>query len=310
MNFFDELEKETADNKPIHDQDNFYDSLNSQTDPGLVISKPLDSIAVDLLSNSLKQLPRNSPFRKEVISVIRPAYGTNAIAAARLGMKENLIQRSSHVSLPETNLMSIKKQPNIHHYHPTVTVQLSLAKNALDDFVPFNSAHRRKFSCSLKSLYSRVVSQSKNLLPTVQPLSKKYFYKLVHEMKLSHQKTIQQCSYCNDLKEKSTLSSSRLAICLVHDYVREIQEEAYFFDKYQVQEGVFGKRIYGEVFSGSLLVTDYAVMKPSSSRHEDLIIHEYYRDESGILSSRGSSSLWSNESKVRIIIKCNQEFFG
>jgi hypothetical protein len=140
---------------------------------------------------------------------------------------------------------------------------------AIDDhLVPRDSSSKQKYHSTEKKLYSNY----KKLLPETQaPLNKSYFYELINDMKLTKVNQIQQCSYCFDLQNPSTLSATRLAQCLIHQYIKVQQSQSYWLDKNELSNGQFGKRIFGQVQTGVLLVVDYGVMKPSSSRHEDFV---------------------------------------
>jgi hypothetical protein len=78
------------------------------------------------------------------------------------------------------------------------------------------------------------------------------------------------------------LSSSRLAQCFIHHYIKNQQAQAYWLDKQELLEGKFGMRIFGEIFSGVLLV-DFGVMKPSSSRHEDFVCNILVKASNNII---------------------------
>lgn len=66
--------------------------------------------------------------------------------------------------------------------------------------------------------------------------------------------------------------------------------------------GIFGKRIFGEIHKGSLLVVDYGVIKPSSSRHEDFVIHVYTESEFTTLDSKSIHTIGSTDQKKELLV--------
>ena len=190
-----------------------------------------DTHAVDLLSSRMKEIPHNSSLRKELVSTVLPAYETGKEAASRLNCSESLVSRAKHFQ--HEPMMQISqspaKQPPIQQ---NVTLDTALAMNSIDEFVPMNSAHRRKFTGTIAHLYSKVKKKTKKLMPNSQPINKKYFYRLVHEMSCRHIDTEQQCHYCYDYDtNKEQLNPHRLAQCKIHRFLMKTQQRAYFLDK-------------------------------------------------------------------------------
>lgn len=232
-----------------------------------------DSTAIDLLNQRLGNLPPTSPLRQEIVAIISPAYSSQREAAKRLNVSQSLVGRATSLDIEDNVMNSIKQKPGIKHYHQQTTVQLAVAHNIMDNRYPMNSAHKRKSEKTRKKLFA----EYQKYLPTgARALNKSYFYQLLNEMKIAKVKTIQQCSYCSDLSTRlNSLSPQRLAECFIHQHIKERQEAAFFKDREELQDGRLGMRIFEKSFEGGIIVVDYSVMKPSSSRHEDLIIHCY-----------------------------------
>ena len=142
---------------------------------------------------------------------------------------------------PEKSMArNILKNPNTKsQFCQQVNIQISHAKQYLNDEVPMSSAFKRKFSSSKKHLYDQYVAFQKKRLPLARPLNETYFYQLMHEMKLIKVDTIQQCSYCFDLKKNmNDITLDRLATCFLHEHIRRQQSTAYLLDKQQLNEGI------------------------------------------------------------------------
>lgn len=206
-----------------------------------------------------------------------------------------LISRASHVPPEKSMMRNILKNPLTEPQDPQqVTVQVSIAKQFIDDEVPMDSRHHRKFSSTKLKLYEKFKSFQEKRLPHARPLNATYFFQLMDEMKLTQVDTIQQCSYCSDLQHHQTdITPERLAKCFLHDHFRRYQITSYLLDKKQLNEGIFGFRIFGESYFGALLVIDYGVIKPSCSRHEDLVIHVYTESRHGTRVTFSYSSISS-----------------
>ena len=143
-------------------------------------------------------------------------------------------------------------------------------------------------------------------------------------MKLTKVDTIQQCSYCFDLKNVKDITPERLAKCFLHAHFRLQQGTAYLLDKKQLGEGyfsfslifdwfiflifvinlvgIFGERIFGESYHGAMLVVDYGVIKPSGTREEDFVIHVYTESESSTLNSKAIHTIGKPDQKLELLV--------
>jgi hypothetical protein len=228
-----------------------------------------DSEAINLLADSMnKQSPQ---IRNALIKEIRPAFKSQKALSKRLNLNVSKIQRAcaaSNTVLSQT--LNLKNEPK-HPYHKEVTMQLGVAKGIIEQVVPMNSAHIQKYATTDEDLYKKY---KEFLPPNTTPLGEDAFYELVKEMKLKKVDTIQQCKYCFDLT-KAEITAERLSKCLLHVQILELQKRAYFLDKEELANGTFGKRIFGQNYTGCMLLIDFTQLDPSTSRHRDFIGHEY-----------------------------------
>lgn len=227
-------------------KDNELSSRPSQSAPLSTDSKALNLLVDEFSLDNSKDALHNSTMRKEFVSKILPAFNSQQEAHARLNEAKSkqyskaLISRASHVPLEKSMIRNILKNPfNEPQSCQQVSVQASIAKQFIDDEVPVDSAHHRKFSSTKKQLYDKFVAFQKNRLPLATPLNATYFYQLLNEMNLTKVRTIQQCSYCFDLKRINDITPERLAKCFLHDHFRRYQLAAYLLDKKQLNEGTF-----------------------------------------------------------------------
>lgn len=212
--------------------------------------KTPDSKAIDLIANefsldkTIANHQHNSSFRKEFITLIQPAYNSQHDLQVRLNgpqqkqYSKSLLSRASKVHPQKAMMRNVLKNPtNESQNCQQVSVQASLAKQFLDDEIPMDSAHHRKFSSTKKQLFDKFKSFQMNRLPNSKVLNRTYFFQLLDEMKLTQVDTIQQCIYCMDLKDQTKLSPERLAKCFLHDHFKRYQTTAYLLDKKQLNEG-------------------------------------------------------------------------
>jgi hypothetical protein len=215
------------------------------------ISKSSDSKAIDLIakeysfqetnSNHL----HNSTSRKDMVSLLLPAFKTQKELHYRCnennekGFSKSLISRSSHVEPESRMTRNVLKSPFIASQEcQQVSLQASIAKKFIDDEVPMDSAHHRKFFCTKKNLYKNYQKFHRTYNPLTKPLNRTYFNQLLDESKLTQVDTMQQCQYCFDLKNTDTITPDRLAKCFLHNHFRLRQRTAYLLDKKQLNEGI------------------------------------------------------------------------
>ncbi|MCL4419312.1 hypothetical protein M1146_04395, partial [Patescibacteria group bacterium] len=200
-------------------------------------SKPIDLIASEFsfqTTNANHQ--HNSHSRKDMVSVMLPAYKTQQELYNRLNetkeknYSKSLISRASHTKPEKMIHRNILKDPfTAPQECQQVSLQASIAKNSLDEEVPMDSAHHRKFSCTISHLYENYQKfHNSHFSSVIKPLNRTYFNQLLNESKLTHVDTIQQCQYCFDLKHTSALSPERLAKCFLHHHFRINQRTAYW----------------------------------------------------------------------------------
>lgn len=73
--------------------------------------------------------------------------------------------------------------------------------------------------------------------------------------------------------------------------------------------GKFGERIFGEAYQGALLVIDYGVLKPSSTREEDLVIHVYTESAYTKLDSHAFHTIGGTDQKKELFVGMNSHFY-
>jgi hypothetical protein len=145
-------------------------------------SKPPSNNAADLAFNlqaknlnATKTTLPNSSIRQEFVQTVLPAFPTQAALRQRLkqggtrpgcddlllsflgcAVSNSLVSRASKIN-PESMLINtVQRNPNANmNQQQQVTMQLSTAKKVIEEsLVPMNSAHKRKFSSTIKALYS------------------------------------------------------------------------------------------------------------------------------------------------------------
>jgi hypothetical protein len=225
-------------------------STRTSASPSNLPRKTPEGRAFDLmaeqfsLSNTQKTL-HNSSLRKEFVAACLPAFDSPKQALDRLNeshageYSRSLLSRASKVVPEKSITRAVLKSPVISPQScQQVSIQAAHAKQFLDDVVPPDSYGRRKFASTKEHLFKDFLAHQKKCLPYSRPLNRTYFFELCDEMHLSQVKTIQQCSYCFDLKRPNELSPERLATCFLHDHYRRHQLTAYLLDKKQLSEGI------------------------------------------------------------------------
>jgi hypothetical protein len=88
------------------------------------------------------------------------------------------------------------------------------------------------------------------------------------------------------MKKQENLDEKRLLKCLLHQYILDHQKKAYLSDKDELKKKKLGARLLGQSYANAaLVVTDYTLLSPSTSRHQDMIFHVYQADNFGGLKS-------------------------
>jgi hypothetical protein len=234
---------------------------------------------------AIHALPYNSPFRKSLISIIAPNYRTQEEIAKDTKFSKNLISRSVNMKESECVLRTTKYTPYVKKPHKATTDNLKLAYEIVDELIPLNSVHVRITTATTKQLYQDYIS---SLPPEIViPLGPAYFRRMLREMTTRHVKCIMQCKYCFDYKNQHKIEDEeRLLKCLLHQHILGHQKKAYLADKVEIKENKLGMRVFGKPFpKAALVITDFTLLSPSTSRHQDMIFHIYKSDHHGGLTS-------------------------
>jgi hypothetical protein len=64
-----------------------------------------------------------------------------------------------------------------------------------------------------------------------------------------------------------------------------LQQRAYLSDKEELKQNQLGTRVFGRAYKAAMIITDFTLLSPSSSRHQDMIFHVYLSDNVGQLKS-------------------------
>lgn len=244
----------------------------------------------------LHELPPNSPFRKSLISIIAPNYRTQEEIAKEVKLSKSLVSRAVRMKESECLLRTTLYTPNTKRPHKSTTDNLKLAYDLIQELIPLNSAHVRITTDNIKQLYENYLKS----LPSeiVLPLGPYYFRRLLREMSVKRVKCIMQCKYCFIFKTQQDLSEKKLLKCLFHQHILSCQKQSYLSDKEELKSNILGKRSLGKAYTKAVMViTDFTLLTPSTTRHQDMIFHVYKSDNHKNLNSRVIHYVGEHEQK-------------
>jgi hypothetical protein len=146
---------------------------------------------------------------------------------------------------------------NVRRPRKAVTKSIVEAFRGIDELAPFNSAHERKITSTVKYLY-----QEYQKLPhdsNWKPLNERYFRELVNGMHVKMNCDPQQCLYHqvwhHTKKGTEGMGEDLFLKCCSHFRITTLQRQAYFNFKEELIEGHFGKKMLGwEDTVGHLIV--------------------------------------------------------
>jgi hypothetical protein len=88
-----------------------------------------------------------------------------------------------------------------------------------------------------------------------------------------------QCKYCFNFKNQQSLSEKKLSKCLLHQHTLSRQKKSYLADKEELKSKILGTRSLGKAYpKASIVITDFTLLTPSTTRHQDMIFHVYESD--------------------------------